>query len=204
MASVIKLNRSHGAFCKLFSETFLSNMFPRDHYRPQQSWVKVIFSEAYVKNSVHKGGWYPSMPCRWYPSMPCRSQEWYPSMPCRSPGPHPGGSLRGLARGVSRPTPRGEVEGSGLRGSPGPHPGGNLRGLALRGSPGPHLGGVSRLTPSSVSQHALRQTPQPLQLMATGEGGTHPTGMHSCFGDLFSFFPTNHKFFVSTINSHIH
>ena len=24
---------------------------------------------------------------------------WYPSMPCRSPGPHPGRSLRGLARG---------------------------------------------------------------------------------------------------------
>ena len=36
---------------------------------------------------------------------------WYPSMPCRSlggsPGPHPGGKLRGLARGVSRPTPSG-------------------------------------------------------------------------------------------------
>ena len=38
-------------------------------------------------------------------------------MLCRSPGgypgPHPGGKLRGLAMGVSRPTPRG---------SPGPHP----------------------------------------------------------------------------------
>ena len=35
-------------------------------------------------------------------------------IPCRSPGPHPEGSLRGLAGGgVSRPTPRGEVEGSG-------------------------------------------------------------------------------------------
>ena len=34
--------------------------------------------------------------------MPCR---WYPSLPCRFPGPHPGGSLRGLAEGVSRPTP---------------------------------------------------------------------------------------------------
>ena len=39
----------------------------------------------------------------------------YPSMPCRFPGPHPWGSLRGLARGVSRPIPGG---------SPGPHPGG--------------------------------------------------------------------------------
>ena len=32
---------------------------------------------------------------------------WYPSMPCRFPGSHPGGKLRGLAGGVSRPTPGG-------------------------------------------------------------------------------------------------
>ena len=32
----------------------------------------------------------------------------YPSIPCRFPGPHPrGGGLRGLARGIYRPTPRG-------------------------------------------------------------------------------------------------
>ena len=42
------------------------------YYRPQRSWGKVIFSEACVKNSVHRGGG-------------------------RSPGPHPGGRLRGLA-----------------------------------------------------------------------------------------------------------
>ena len=96
-----------------------------------------IFSVACVKNSVHRGGWglggYPSMHYRWYPSIPCSKSpggylsmpcRWYPSMPCRSrrgggsPGPHPGGKLRGLARGVgespgphlggfSRPTPRG-------------------------------------------------------------------------------------------------
>ena len=58
------------------------------------------------------------------------SWGWYPSMPSRPPGPHPGGKLRGLARGVSRPTPGG-------------------------GSPGPHLG-------RCVSQHALRQTPPPM------------------------------------------
>ena len=40
----------------------------------------------------------------------------YPSMPCRFPGPQPGGSLRGLAGGVSRPTPRGELEESGQGG----------------------------------------------------------------------------------------
>ena len=73
-------------------------------------------------------------------------------------------SLTGQTRGgVSRSTPRGEVEESGLRGvSPGPH----LRGSW--GSPGLHPGGlqahtiwkVSRPTPRGwVSQHALRQTP---------------------------------------------
>ena len=104
-------------------------------YRPQRSWGKVIFSEAYVKNSVGGGwGWW------WYLSMHCR---WYPSMPCRSPGPHPGGKLKGLAWGdlqahtwegsLQTPSPDGE--------SPGPH---------LGGSPSPHPGG---------SQHALRQTP---------------------------------------------
>ena len=103
---------------------------------------------------------------------------------------------------VSRPTPRGEVEGSDLRGfsrptprrevgvwpgvSPGPHPGG-------RGSPGPQMGGVSPgphlgVSPGphpggspgphqGVSQHALRQTPHH---MATAAGGTYPTGMNSC------------------------
>ena len=46
---------------------------------------------------------------------------------------------------VSRPTPKGELQGSGP-GSPGPHPGGveGLGGLEVytwRGAPGPHLGG---------------------------------------------------------------
>ena len=62
-------------------------------------------------------------------------------------------------RGVSRPRPRGEVEGCG-RGVSRPRPRGRLGGLARGwgvsrptpgGYPGPHLGGVS--------QHALRQTP---------------------------------------------
>ena len=71
-----------------------------------------------------------------------------------------GGRLRGLAGGVSRPIPRGEVEGSGWGGrSPGPHPWQKLRGLARE---------VSRTTPRGggcVSQHALRQTPPSRQLL---------------------------------------
>ena len=104
-------------------------------YRPQRSWGKVIFSEACVKNSVHGGGgWYPSMHCRWYPSMPCR----FPGsgIPACLAGlqAHTQGASRGVwPGGVSRPTPKGEVEGSG-------------RGV----SPGPHLG---------LFQHARRQTP---------------------------------------------
>ena len=57
---------------------------------------------------------------------------WYPSMPCRSPGPHPRGKLRGLAWGVSRPTPGG--------GSPGTHPGVRVSQHALRQTP-PHTDG---------------------------------------------------------------
>ena len=63
-----------------------------------------------------------------YPSMPCRSPggDVYPSMPCRFPGPHPGGKLRGLARGegVSR---------------------GGLKGVGVV-APGPHLGGLQAAT----------------------------------------------------------
>ena len=67
-------------------------------YRPQRRWGKVMFLHVFV--ILFTRGWHPSMPCR-------SPRGGYPSMPCRFPGPHPGGSLRGLARGVSRPTPRG-------------------------------------------------------------------------------------------------
>ena len=86
-----------------------------------------------------------------------------------------GGIPAGLAAGLqgvvsqhalqgSRPTPRGEVEGSVLRGSPGPHPG---------GSPGLHLVGIPACTEAD--------TPPPHTHMATAVGSTHPARMHSCF-----------------------
>ena len=40
------------AFMSLTQEVAVSSPF----YHPQQSWGKVIFSEACVKNSVHRGG----------------------------------------------------------------------------------------------------------------------------------------------------
>ena len=79
-------------------------------------------------------------------------------------------SLAGLRGGVvsqhtlqvSRPTPKGGVEGSEM------------------GVSRPTPRGVSRPTPQGLSQHALRQTtPPPPQQTATAAGGMHPTGMHS-------------------------
>ena len=106
------------------------------HYRPQWSWGKVIFSEACVKNSVHRG---------------VLSR------------PTPRGMLGGSVWGVSRPTPRGEVgrSGRGVQtqgyngGSGWGYPGSHLGGqdhtwgsrptpgaqVHTRGYPGPHLGG---------------------------------------------------------------
>ena len=102
---------------------------------------------------------------------------WYPSMPCRFPGPHPGGMLRGLSRGVSRPTPKGEVEGSGLGGFSRHTPGGCVSRPTPRGvSPGPHPGGC---IPACTEAD-----PPPT---ATAAGGTHPTGMHSCYLLFFHF-----------------
>ena len=36
--------------------SFESDSAVMDYYRPQRSWGKVIFSEACVNNSVHRGG----------------------------------------------------------------------------------------------------------------------------------------------------
>ena len=76
------------------------------------------------------------MPCRWYPSMPCRS---------------PGGWVSQHALQVSRPTPRGKVEGSG-RGVSRPTPSGVSR---------PTPGGFSRPTYTGVypSMHWGRPPP---------------------------------------------
>ena len=94
-------------------------------YRPQRSWGKVIFSEACVKNSVHRG----------------RPQAHTHGGGCvvwvgGSKGPHPGGRLGGLAggrlqahtQGVSRST-------RGGGGSPGPGLGGGVSQHALRQTP---------------------------------------------------------------------
>ena len=127
-------------------------------YRPQTKFEKAMFLDVSVSHSVHRG----------YPSMPCRG--WYPNIPCRSPGPHPRGKLRGLAWGGIQAHNQGSLQA---------HTSGDLQ-AHTQGSLLAHTQGVSRPTPRGKSQHALRQTPPPQQ-MATAVGGTHPTGMHSCF-----------------------
>ena len=76
---------------------------------------------------------------------------------------------------VSKPTPSGEVEGSGQ--------GGLQAHNRDRESPGPHLGrGVSRTTPGEgvcIPGCTEAEPPSP-PWTATAAGGTHPTGMHSC------------------------
>ena len=99
----------------------------------QRSWGKVIFSEACVKTYVHRRG---------------------------STGPHPRGKLRGLAGGISRPTPKEEVEGSGRGGSPGTHPRGKLRGVAVGGLQA-HTQGVSRPTPRGCIPACTEADPPP-------------------------------------------
>ena len=85
---------------------------------------------------------------------------------------------------VSRPTPRGKVEGSGRGG----------------GSPCPHQGG--RLRCVCVCVPACTEAP-PRQQMATAAGGTHPTGMHSCsLYNLLSRF--DHEFQNGILFARIH
>ena len=101
---------------------------------------------------------------------------WYPSMPCRSPGPHPGGKLRGLPwGGGSRPTPRGEVEGSGLGGLQAHTQGGGVFSRPTPGGyPSMHWGRHPPPTHSSCCrQYASYWNAFLLRLIFTGAGGVH-------------------------------
>ena len=143
---------------------------------------KVTFSQVCVKNSVPGGEVYTPKQTdtprqtatpRWGKIMFYTCLQFYlgggGGIPAYLAGyqAHSQGELEGL-RGLTRSTPRGEVEGSGW---------GGLKNHT-QGSPWAHTRGVWRSTLGGVSQHALRQTPQQ---MATAAGGTHSTGMHSCF-----------------------
>ena len=110
----------------------------------------------YTCQSV-QGGWYPSMHCRFLSTEGGGIPACIAGLQAHTRG---GGKLRGLAWGVSRPT-------TGV--------GKKLRGLAWGG-------GVSRPTTWGVvvGIPACTEASTPQQ-MATAAGGTHPTGMHSCY-----------------------
>ena len=101
-----------------------------------------------------------------------------------------GGVVTQHALQVSRPTSRGEVEGSGLGWSPGPHQRGKLSSLAWGGSPGPHPRGClqTHTWGGSPGPHpgwgvcipACTEADTPPQT-STAVGSTHPTEMHSCY-----------------------
>ena len=107
--------------------------------------------------------------------------------------PQWGGGIPARLAGLQAHTRGGERLRGLARGSPGPHPGRRLRGLAGGGrSPCPHpgggevegsgQGGFSSPTPRGVCIPACIEADTPLpQQTATAAGGTHPTGMHSCF-----------------------
>ena len=127
----------------------------------------------------------------------------YPSMPCRFPGPHPEGSLRGLAWGGLQVHTQGEVEGSGLEGCLQAHTqvkveGSGLGGLQAHTQRGlqAHRWGVSRPIPGGIPACTEADFPPPTQLMAIAAGGTHPTGMHS-----FNYCDHQRMFMCTSDNS---
>ena len=88
--------------------------------------------------------------------------------------PTPRGEVEGSGwgEGVSRPTPKGEVEGSGWEGGLQAHTGRKLRGLGGGGSPGPHPGGKLRGLARGVS----KPTPGGYRSMPCRSPGPHPEG----------------------------
>ena len=110
-------------------------------------WGKVIFSEACVKNSIHRGG--GGIPACLAAGLQGRWVVFQHALQVSRPTPR--GEVEGdLARGVSRPTPKGEVERDLARGVSRPTPKGEVEGdLARRvsrptpwGAPGPYPGGL--------------------------------------------------------------
>ena len=147
---------------KHFSPRVTVSIPVRRNFLPPATKLGQGYVFTRVCDSVHKGDvwWCSSMHCRRYPSMPC-SRSWGGGIPACLAGfqAHTQGGTWGVwPGGVSRPTPKGEVEGSGL---------GGLQA---------HTWGVSRPTPRGCIPACTEEQPP----MATATGGTHPTGMHSC------------------------
>ena len=93
--------------------------FSSHYYRPQRSWARVIFSQACVKNSVHRGGEGVCLSACWDtppgPGRPPREQTHHPSPQTRQTPPPgadtpplpPGQADPPRTRQTPHPTPRG-------------------------------------------------------------------------------------------------
>ena len=151
-------------FILLSTDNYFSYIqYIHSSYRPQRSWGKVIFSQASV--ILLTGVCYPSMHCRWYPSIPCsRSPEGVSA---------PGACL--LLGGGLLLWPSGLVafwlKTAFWYGLWGPE-GHNRRPPHQAITEGHHRKGVCLVeTPHTTHPPGT----------ATAAGGSHPTGMHSCF-----------------------
>ena len=138
--------RRNDSYLPVYNPYLLSLYF----YRPQRSCGKVMFSQACLKNSVHREGVYPSM--HWGRHLPLPSACWDTHPPGQTPIPlsrHPH---------VQTPLPAGQTPLP-----PGRHP------SPWVDTPPPW----ADTPPRWPLQGASRQAPWALQI-------THPTGMHSC------------------------
>ena len=132
----------------------------------ENSLSMVLFTAR--KRSLGQGNIFRSV-CQEF----CPQGGWYPSMPCR----YPGGVVSQHALQVPRPTPKGEVKGSGLGGYPGPHPGEKLRSLAWGGLQAHTQGGL-RLTSGGGLQAHTQGGPQ---AHTQGVSRPHPgEGIKAC------------------------
>ena len=135
------------------------------NYRPQRSWAKVIFSQACVKNSVHRGGGLVGV---------CLSACW-DTPPDQAPPrdqadpPLDGGTPPGWR---TPPGTRQTPPDAGWRNPPG------TRQTPLDGGPP----GTRQTPPDGGTPPDQADPPFGKQTPAYGlrAAGTHPTGMHSC------------------------
>ena len=116
-------------------------------------WGKVIFSEACVKNSVHRGvvSQHALQVVSQHALQVSGGVVSQHALQVSRPTPKGEVEGSGMGRRVSRPTPMGEVEGSGLWGVSTPTPRGGLQ-AHTQGGLKAHTQGVSRLTPGGVSR----------------------------------------------------
>ena len=137
------------------------------HYLFLPSATKLRRLCFYRRVSVHRGV-YPSMHCRRYPSIPLsRPTPKGEIEGDQVPGPRPRGKWRGIR---SRPTPKGEMEGGS---DPGPHPRGKWRRIRSRPTPKGEIEGDQIQAPFP-SLHGGMHT----SLEQTPPGSRHPGSRH--------------------------